>query len=264
MTAVAIGSVKGSPGATTTVLAMAATWPADRKVLVIEADSDGGVVAARCRLRLEPGISTLAAAWRHSPDPTALSRHTQALPGGVPAVVAPSDPDQATRALAVVAQRFDETLEQLDVDVLIDVGRLRTSSPTRPIVDAASQILVVARPRLDELQAAAPRLRALRHAQLPVSLLLIGERPYSADEVATALDVPVLGTVADDPAAAGMFGGLGGSEQKLRRSHLVRSVRGLIEQLTRASAPTALTHGQAAPVAGRFSTPEPIDIGPPR
>src|SRR5690606_40344837 len=61
MTLVALTSVKGAPGVTTTVLAMAAVCPPSRRLVVVEADPEGGVLAARLGLRAEPGLVTLAA-----------------------------------------------------------------------------------------------------------------------------------------------------------------------------------------------------------
>ena len=42
MSVFAFGSARHSPGVTTSLLALAAAWPADRQVLVIEADPAGG------------------------------------------------------------------------------------------------------------------------------------------------------------------------------------------------------------------------------
>ena len=57
MTVIAVGSVHGSPGATTLALDLArlcARSPG-REVLLIEADPDGGCLAARLDLAVKPG-----------------------------------------------------------------------------------------------------------------------------------------------------------------------------------------------------------------
>ena len=49
MTVLVLGSVKASPGVTTLTLALALTWPrrASAGVRIVEADADGGTLAAR-------------------------------------------------------------------------------------------------------------------------------------------------------------------------------------------------------------------------
>ena len=67
--------------------ALASTWPEPRQVTVVEADPDGGVLAARRTLAPEPGLVTLAAALRRGT--AALSPHTQSIGVDATAVVAP-------------------------------------------------------------------------------------------------------------------------------------------------------------------------------
>ncbi len=59
MTVVALASVKGSPGVTTAALAMAARWPAGRKVLLVEADPFGGDLAPRYGATVTGGLASL-------------------------------------------------------------------------------------------------------------------------------------------------------------------------------------------------------------
>ena len=54
MPLIALASVKGSPGVTTTCLALAAAWPARRR-LVIEADPAGGDLGPWLGLPRAPG-----------------------------------------------------------------------------------------------------------------------------------------------------------------------------------------------------------------
>jgi MinD-like ATPase involved in chromosome partitioning or flagellar assembly len=100
---VALSSVKASPGVTTTSLALAALWPAARR-LVIEADPSGGDLGAWLGLAPAPGLASLAAAIRHDRSPGAAWRHAQALPGGgVSVVAAPAGAEQATACLSTLA-----------------------------------------------------------------------------------------------------------------------------------------------------------------
>jgi MinD-like ATPase involved in chromosome partitioning or flagellar assembly len=100
---IAVASVKASPGVTTAALALAAAWPAPRR-LVIEADPSGGDLGAWLGLAPAPGLASLAAAIRHDHSPGAAWRHAQALgASGVSVVVAPAGAEQAAACLATVA-----------------------------------------------------------------------------------------------------------------------------------------------------------------
>ena len=229
MTVIAFGSAKASPGVTTAVLALAAVWPAERELLLVEADPDGGDLAARNGLRLEPSLSTLAAVGRHTLVAGEVANHVQHLPGRLPAVIAPADPQHATRALQMVGARLAEVLG--DGDVLIDVGRIRPGTLAQSLVDAADRVMLVARPTLDELQHVGPCMRTLAERGREPSLLLIGERPDPPEEVAGALSVTVAGSLPHDPDAAEALNGWRGGPSRLRRSRLLRSARDLAEQI---------------------------------
>ncbi len=250
MTTIALGSAKASPGVTTTMLALAAVWPPNRALLLLEADCDGGVVAIRGGLRSEPGLASLAAAARRTLEADELMRHAQTLPGGLPVLVGPADPDEASRAVEMVGSRVAPVLAALnEPDALVDCGRLRPESPSWPLLRQADVVVVVARPRLDELQYVPSRLRALQAAGRRTGLLLMGERPYPPEEVARALRVPVLGVIADDARAASILSGRGVGGARLRRSLLIRSARDVVDPLL------ALT-GEACepPVSARDSS----------
>lgn len=232
MSVVVLASAKASPGVTTTAVGLAACWPDDRKVLLVEADPDGGVLAARHQLPSEPGLATLAVSSRRATSLEELGRHTQRLStAGIEALVAPPSAEQARRAIQLAAPPLAALLPHLpQTDVLIDVGRIRPDADDSPLFDVADAVLVVVRPRLDEVQQLPARLRALRPAVRRVGLLLVGDQPYPPAEVAVTLEVDVVATVADDPRSARVLAGheRGGS---LDRSPLIRSVRGAAESL---------------------------------
>ena len=141
MSLLVFGSVRASPGVTTTALAVSACLA--RRVLV-EADCDGGVLALRYGLGVEPGVTTLAAAGGH-PGLDEVLGHAQALPGGVPVLVGPDSPDQAVALWRSAGDRLAGVLADLDLDVVVDAGRLSPASPALSLVPVASQVLVVAR-----------------------------------------------------------------------------------------------------------------------
>jgi hypothetical protein len=238
MTVVALASVKASPGVTTSLLALAATWPDQRPLLLVDADPDGGSLAARTGLPTEPGLTSLAAAARRTLRAGELDRHTQPLPGGgVPALVGPADAEHAGRALQLVGAALATELHRdLDRDVLVDCGRLRAGSPAVPLAAAADVLVVVARPRLDELQHLRPALPRLVAAGARPALLLVGDGPYPPGEVAAALDVPVLEVFPHDPAAADQLSGQRRRRGRLERTALLRAAWAVAEQLTAADA----------------------------
>jgi len=98
-------------------------------------------------------------------------------------------------------------------------------------------VLLVTRPRLDEVVALRPVVEALDALSLPLGLVSVGERPFHPLEVAEQIGLPLLGVVADDPAAAALVdrGALGA--RALQRSRLARSVTELARVLEASSVP---------------------------
>ena len=123
MSVVTLASIKGSPGVTTAALALAAAWPAGRKVLLVEADPFGGDLAARHGSTITGGLPSLFAAARRSLAPDAVWDHVDHLPGGLPVLFGLSGVQGAIaneKAWPVVAA----ALGGLDADVVVDAGRL--------------------------------------------------------------------------------------------------------------------------------------------
>jgi hypothetical protein len=264
MAYVAFASAKASPGVTTTVTALAATWPRDRDLVVAELDPAGGDLGVRFDLATEPGLVTLAAAGRRELDRSTLVGHTQPLPfvgrsgadgdseGAVRRVlVGPVAADQAGAALAALRGGLPGVLSSLSADVLVDCGRLDPSSAAHDVVTEADLLVVVARPVVAEVHHLATRLSVLRAQAL--SLLLVGDRPYSVAEVADAVGARPLGTLpVDDRAAAALTVGHSNGARILRRSRLLRDARALADGLA----------GWLPPVPvrpPRSATPPPVD-----
>lgn len=206
---VGLCSVKGSPGVTTTALAMAARWPEGEPV-VIEADPAGGDLAARFRLPASPGTVSLAAAARRETRPDLVSEHCQALPGGLRVVVGPVASDQARAALGVLGTRGTHALrsaaQRPESTVLVDAGRLDESSPALPVVRGADALLMLARPRADELSHVATLLDTVPTWTRMPALVLIGSG-YGKAEVERELRIPVMATLPDDPRGADVLCG---------------------------------------------------------
>src|SRR5262245_26303281 len=245
MAYVAFASAKASPGVTTTVAALAATWPRDRDLVIAELDPAGGDLGARFDLATEPGLVTLAAAGRRELDHSTFFGHTQPLPpAGRPkadadaagpvrrVLVGPVAADQAGAALAALRGGLPGVLSSLTADVLVDCGRLDPGAAAHDVVTEADLLVVVARPVVAEVHHLAARLAALRPRA--ASLLLIGDRPYSVAEVADAVGASPLGTLpVDVRAAAALNVGRSNAARAMRRSRLLRDARAVAEALAR-------------------------------
>jgi hypothetical protein len=269
MAYVAFASAKASPGVTTTITALAATWPRERDLLVAELDPAGGDLGVRFDLATEPGLVTLAAAGRRQLDRPTLVGHTQLLPfagppgtdGAVRRVLAgPVAADQAGAALAALRGGLPGVLSSLGADVLVDCGRLDPGSAVHDVVTEADLLVVVARPVVAEVHHLAARLSGLRPKAL--SLLLIGDRPYSVAEVADAVGANPLGVLpVDDRAAAALTVGRPDGARVLRRSRLLRDARAVAEGLAGWLLPPPVRPPPAAP-ASRPPADEPVDQPP--
>lgn len=233
MSLVAFGSARSSPGVTTAVLAVAGTWREDRDVVVWDADADGGVLAARYRLGVDPGMISAASATRRGGwDRAGLDAHLQVLPGGVPALVGCETAAQAGVVFPAVASELAAWAEASgELDLLADCGRVTPRSPALEVVKSSTLFVMVARPRVEELRPASDRLSHIARTHRDVGWLLVGESPYGRSEVEEAFGWPVLGVVADDPRAAVTLSTGAGSQRALRRSVLMRSAATIADDL---------------------------------
>lgn len=225
---VGLCSVKGSPGVTTTALAMAACWPRGEPVL-IEADPAGGDLAARFQLSASPGMVSLAAAARREVRPDLVGEHCQVLPGGLRVVVGPVAAEQARAALGVLGTRGTHALRLAarapQSTVLVDAGRLDASSPALPVVRGGDALLVLARPRADELSHVATLLDRVPTWTRTSGLVLIGSG-YGKAEVERELRVPVMAVLPDDSRGADVLCGRS-TGRSLDRCALGRAARRL-------------------------------------
>jgi MinD-like ATPase involved in chromosome partitioning or flagellar assembly len=230
MALVCVTSVRAAPGASTLAVLASACWP--RPVALLEADPSGGALAVRYRLGRTPGLAGLAAAVRNQDAPVdVLWAHAQMLPGDLPVIVAPESGEVTTRILRDAAPALADWCRNLDdVDVIVDCGRIGIQDVTWPFCVRSDELLVVTRPRAEELYPVAHRLRALGDDVRSAGIVLVGERPHSPAEIAEQLGLEIRGVVADDARAAGVLT-FGGSSRGLRRSPLVRSVRTFVDNL---------------------------------
>ena len=261
MAYIAFASAKGSPGVTTTVAALAATWPVDRSLLVAEVDPAGGDLVVRFDLAPEPGLVSLAAAGRRELGADRLVEHTQQLPaldGQADAarrvLIAPVSAEQATASLSALRGGLTHVLDEVGFDVLVDCGRLDPSSPAFDLATNASVLVMVARPVVAEVHHLSARLGSAKPRA--VSLLMVGDRPYSVSEVGELVGASPLGTLPVDARAAAVLAeGHPNAARLLRRSQLLRDARALAEGLCDWLGPQAAA--QPAP------SPQPVTGAPP-
>jgi MinD-like ATPase involved in chromosome partitioning or flagellar assembly len=268
---VALASIKGSPGVTTAVTAIAASWPAGRKVLLVEADPFGGDLAPRYGVSVTGGLASLFAAARRTLDPEAIWGHVHRLPGGLPVLFGLTGVHQAVaneKAWPTIAK----ALAGLDADVVVDAGRLlpQFAGGVRDILDQADALVLLCDPTLEaivHLRDALPGLVAeMRGRQLLV--LLTSSVGYSAADIGKTLQVSVGPTMPSDPAAAAALANKR-SIKRLEKSRLLRWAVAVIAELGIEEVPmggpgaieaTEETASDAPPPANADSQARPYDL----
>lgn len=233
MSLVGFASAKASPGVTTTALALAGAWGTPAPVLV-EADPDGGSLVARLGLATEPGFVALAAAARRAGTVEDLRAFAQRPPEGPWVVPGPASADEARAAWEAGAHLLDALLAGGGADVLVDCGRASPSSPALSLFARADLVVLVARPRLDEVAHVVHRARDLRGAGCRLGVVVVGDRPYRPADVASVCDVPLLGALPHDPVGAAAVHACRTGARNVQRAPLLRALHGVVERIRRA------------------------------
>jgi hypothetical protein len=246
---IAVASVKGSPFVTSLAVALAARWPTPGAV-VVEADPAGGDLAWRFGHRREPGLSELAADTRAGDAGRDLSAYAQRIPVGVDVVFAPADrqqtaerpgeprvpridePGQSVQVVHMVARNCLGLLHRAAADrlVVVDVGRLGWDSAALPLACAADVLLVVSRAgveSIDAVQVRRDRLLGLPGLRASVRLVLAGRLPYSAEEIAEAVGLPLAGQIPEDRRGAAVLAGRARPGWGWTRLELLRAAKAL-------------------------------------
>lgn len=240
---VAVCSDKGSPGGTTTAVALGMVWPGER--VVVEADAAGGDLALRMRsgagefLTSTPALTTLAAAARMSTtDPMT---HSQMTSLQVP-VIAGSPSARRIRAVASAWPAVASNLAGWSGTAIADLGRSDVGSASGAVVQAAEVALLVTRydveglarlrDRVDDAVLPAP----LDDGQPRVGVVVIASSRQSGEAIAetsrvlesVGSPVPVVGAVTwDSRSAQALWAGT--VTRRLAGGELIRSTRTLAE-----------------------------------
>lgn len=253
MSLVAIASAKGSPGVTTTTLALGALWP--RQVLVVECDTSGADIPLRMAgesggvLDPDRGLLSLAAAGRKGLHPNLVLSHTQRMQGGTEVLVGARVPEQ-TAGMSGLWPVLGPALDSIEgYDVLADCGRVASGSVQLPVLRAARLLVLVCtadpgsvihlRERVNVL---APTLEPHLPTGTPIAVAVIApakhrEAVEQVREVLARTEVPLQAVwhIADDRKGAGFFNGavLGRADKTM----LVKSLRPVTAQAAEVVAP---------------------------
>ena len=245
---------------TTTCVALAAGWPVDDDVLILEADPSGGSLAGWLDTPNSPSLATIVANARdpsHDEATSTVSTMTQRSGSGISFVSAPLRSLPARRAIAEASVAVVPALAASGAIVLADLGRRDPIDLPAAIVESAATTLVVHRQHAASAAAEAVRLDRLVEIVevLAVSahdlvLAVVGRDPFDPAEIAQHVDTSVPGalvdavTLADDPLAAAVIAGRAGvSAGRLRRLPLMRSAAGVASRLVLGSASALTTPG---------------------
>lgn len=243
---IVVASGKAAPGVTTSTWALALSWP--RPLLVADCDPAGGDMAPGLlagRVGLDRGLLSWSTAARRGLAATAaatlLTEHAvqmperqevSLLPGFVTATQGASFTPETWEGLAQALEHAAATAGQ---DVLVDAGRLVTDRGCWPVLRAADRVLLAVRPSVRSVHAtqdAAQRLRQEVGDLEKAAALVVGAGPYSASEVAAALQLPLAGVLPYDRTAAEVLSdGALSSPKALRRAALMRAASSLAGKL---------------------------------
>src|SRR5215468_8143465 len=156
MPLLAVTYLKGTAGATTTALGLAATAPAEVRPVLVECDPAGGDLMLRHGLAARPSLVDLAAAARTHPAGAndVFEAGVQQLHLGdqeVDVVVAPPGGAQTRAALPELTRPGQTTLNPSNRLTIADCGRLDAGSPARPLIAAAQVAIVLVGASADDL-----------------------------------------------------------------------------------------------------------------
>jgi hypothetical protein len=256
-----LASGKAAPGVTTSTWALALSWP--RPLLVADCDLAGGDMAPGMlagRVGVDRGLLSWSAAARHDLPVAAaamlLAEHAVQVPEQpfmslIPGFTTTTQGSSFTsRAWERLAAALGRSAASVGRDALVDAGRLVTDRGCWPVLRAADQVLLTVRPSVRSVHAAQDAVQRLRQELgdlATVSALVVGVGPYSAGEVAKALDLPLAGVLPEDRAAAAVLSdGARMNIKALQRSALLRAATSLASRLAASTEPSP----DAAVVAG--------------
>ncbi|MCC2280848.1 hypothetical protein LKL35_36590 [Streptomyces sp. ET3-23] len=244
MTVIALAGCSGSPGVSTTGLALLLSWPLEpgRRVVLAECDPDGGSVLfglLQGSLSDRYGLRNLSVAhrkgelreafWRQlvdmSDDSAAadVPRRRLVLPGltdpAQAAALGPAWEPQAEMFAGISAH------PQYPHDVVVDLGRRGAFGPSGVLARRADTVVLVTRSTMRSVQSAQSRVEVLRQHVGEVGLLVIEEGPYSVREVERTLQAPVIASLPHRAESAKVLSDGAAQPRRFADSELMRSAQ---------------------------------------
>ena len=241
-------STGGSPGVTTLAIGLAITWP--RPILLADCDPGAhqAILAGYLAGRSASGKGLLRVAEAHRDRrplrevvldqtlPLSAEEDTRRL--FLPGFTKPGSAMHFGAVWEDLAEALDR-LADVDIDVIIDYGRMGPFAPPAALLERSALTAIVVTSTLRSVMSARVHLPTLRdHPRLNSSergdlgLIVVGEgQPYRRGEIAKALDIPVITSIAFDRQAAVHLSDGRPRHRRFDASPLMRSVRDASSQL---------------------------------
>lgn len=155
------------------------------------------------------------------------------LPGFTNATQGYSFTEDVWERLALALERSSSAINR---DAVVDTGRLVGERTNWPVLRAADHVLVTVRPSVRSVHSAQDVTTRLRYELgdlTKVAALVVGDGPYSTNEVTSALGLSLAGTLPSDrQAAAALSDGASATMRTLHRSALLKAAAGLARKLS--------------------------------
>ncbi|MFF3428972.1 SCO5717 family growth-regulating ATPase [Streptomyces sp. NPDC002602] len=157
---IAVISLKGGVGKTTTTTALGATLATERqdKILAIDANPDAGTLGRRVRRETGATIRDLVQAIPYLNSYMDIRRFTSQAPSGLEIIANDVDPAVSTTFNDEDYRRVIETVGRQYPIVLTDSGTGLLYSAMRGVLDLADQLIIISTPSVDGASSASTTL----------------------------------------------------------------------------------------------------------
>lgn len=229
--------------ATTTAMAICATWPNLGDVVLVEADPTGGDAAAWLDIPADPSLSTVVTELR-TPNWYEVEPYCRPTKSGVRVLPAPLSVNEARLAVNEAMRGLVQAAALTSTTCVVDAGSTPIPLSSHPFVASADVHLIVHRQASQSSRAAAVRLQRLagvvRDAGAGGSAVLVavvGREPFGTLEIeeflfeSLGIQVEVVGLPIDQLGAAVLAGRAGVSPRRVRRLPLMRAASHLAWRL---------------------------------
>ena len=181
-------STKGSPGASTSALHLAALWASEgREVLLIEADPAGGSISHNLGIQFTPGTASFVAAGEPMRSNHLIDHAQDVLFTNLHVMPAPASPTGARGIFQVFSDLSEElrSISENEMAVIIDGGTVADETAASGLTASAAGVVVVCRDdsELSSLTRLTDALTARAGSEAPVGCAVtVGKSPMSTEE----------------------------------------------------------------------------------